>query len=133
MQLMSERVFFMVLLTMFLERCAFTACVHMLYALNLSPFLHHQIDVSFLDSNSPLICLNRKTKGKYKKICILTWHLPILFCSELTGSYFILMPVQVLYWAKEEYKMEKLKARLIELYYENLFKVSSLFCANSVS
>jgi hypothetical protein len=44
------------------------------------------------------------------------------------------MPVQVLYWAKEEDKTEKLKARLIELYYENLFKVSySLFCANSVS
>ncbi|CAN6331551.1 unnamed protein product [Urochloa humidicola] len=32
---------------------------------------------------------------------------------------------KVLYWAKEEDKMEKLKARLIELYYENLFKLDT--------
>ncbi|XP_066366734.1 5-amino-6-(5-phospho-D-ribitylamino)uracil phosphatase, chloroplastic-like [Miscanthus floridulus] len=32
---------------------------------------------------------------------------------------------KVLYWAKEEAKMEKLKARLIELYYENLFKLDT--------
>ncbi|KAG8067296.1 hypothetical protein GUJ93_ZPchr0005g14606 [Zizania palustris] len=32
---------------------------------------------------------------------------------------------KVLYWAKEESQMEKLKARLIELYYENLFKLDT--------
>ncbi|KAG0517143.1 hypothetical protein BDA96_09G062800 [Sorghum bicolor] len=32
---------------------------------------------------------------------------------------------KVLYWAKEEDKMEKMKARLIELYYENLFKLDT--------
>lgn len=32
---------------------------------------------------------------------------------------------KVLYWAKEEDKMEKLKAHLIELYYENLFKLDT--------
>ncbi|XP_006655033.1 5-amino-6-(5-phospho-D-ribitylamino)uracil phosphatase, chloroplastic [Oryza brachyantha] len=32
---------------------------------------------------------------------------------------------KVLYWAKEESQMERLKARLIELYYENLFKLDT--------
>nr|CAB3464070.1 unnamed protein product [Digitaria exilis] len=32
---------------------------------------------------------------------------------------------KVLYWTKEENKMEKMKARLIELYYENLFKLDT--------
>ncbi|KAL6607771.1 hypothetical protein ACP70R_040834 [Stipagrostis hirtigluma subsp. patula] len=32
---------------------------------------------------------------------------------------------KVLYWTKEEGQMEKLKARLIELYYENLFKLDT--------
>nr|CAB3460356.1 unnamed protein product [Digitaria exilis] len=32
---------------------------------------------------------------------------------------------KVLYWTKEEDKMEKMKARLIELYYENLFKLDT--------
>jgi hypothetical protein len=35
----------------------------------------------------------------------------------------LLVLIQVLYWAKDESQMERLKARLIELYYENLFKV----------
>ena len=49
------------------------------------------------------------------------------FCLALTSNP--TLPIQVLYWAKEEAKMEKLKARLIELYYENLFKVScAAFC-----
>jgi hypothetical protein len=90
------------------------------------------IDVSFWNSSSPLNCLNRKQREKYKENAhhhLVSPHF-ILFGTH----WFILMPVQVLYWAKEEDKTEKLKARLIELYYENLFKVSySLFCANSVS
>ncbi|KAK3140624.1 hypothetical protein QOZ80_5AG0403420 [Eleusine coracana subsp. coracana] len=32
---------------------------------------------------------------------------------------------KVLYWAKEEDRLDKLKARLIELYYENLFKLDT--------
>uniref|UniRef100_A0A0E0HA39 Haloacid dehalogenase-like hydrolase (HAD) superfamily protein n=1 Tax=Oryza nivara TaxID=4536 RepID=A0A0E0HA39_ORYNI len=32
---------------------------------------------------------------------------------------------KVLYWAKDESQMERLKARLIELYYENLFKLDT--------
>ncbi|KAF8725998.1 hypothetical protein HU200_020578 [Digitaria exilis] len=32
---------------------------------------------------------------------------------------------KVLYWTKEEDKMEKMKARLIELYYENLFELDT--------
>ncbi|KAL6897910.1 hypothetical protein ACP4OV_006869 [Aristida adscensionis] len=32
---------------------------------------------------------------------------------------------KVLYWAKKEDQMERLKARLIELYYENLFKLDT--------
>lgn len=61
------------------------------------------------------------------------WYLLFFrFCSELTR--FILVLIQVLHWAREEDKMEKLKARLIELYYENLFKVISLpFCATLCS
>ena len=50
------------------------------------------------------------------------------FCLALTSNP--TLPIQVLYWAKEEDKMEKLKARLIELYYENLFKVSSVLFFN---
>lgn len=54
----------------------------------------------------------------------LSLGISISFCLALTSNS--TLPIQVLYWAKEEDKMEKLKARLIELYYENLFKVSSL-------
>jgi beta-phosphoglucomutase-like phosphatase (HAD superfamily) len=37
----------------------------------------------------------------------------------------LLVLIQVLYWAKDESQMERLKARLIELYYENLFKLDT--------
>ena len=130
MQLMSERVFFMVLLTMFLERYAFTACVHMLYALNLSPFLHHQWMYHFGTRIHHLIVSTEKQRKILKNVHS---HVAPPHFILLGTHWFILMPGQVLYWAKEEDKMEKLKVRLIELYYENLFKVSSLFCANSVS
>jgi hypothetical protein len=54
----------------------------------------------------------------------LSLGISISFCLALTSNLTLL--IQVLYWAKEEDKMEKMKARLIELYYENLFKVSSV-------
>jgi hypothetical protein len=54
----------------------------------------------------------------------LSHGISISFCLGFTSNS--ALSIQVLYWAKEEDKMEKLKARLIELYYENLFKVSSV-------
>lgn len=107
--------------------------IHMLYPLKFSPFPHHQY-MYCLGTWTHHLIISPENKGKNRENWNAHSHLVSLRSILFRTHYFILVSTQVLYWTKEEDKMEKMKAHLIELYYENLFKVSSLlFCANSVS
>jgi hypothetical protein len=68
------------------------------------------------------LCLHKTEEKDERKHTSLIEYIPNLFFIQIHLNG---VPIQVLFWAKEEDRMEKLKARLIELYYENLFKVIS--------